>query len=248
MKHLSLSFIRANVLRKFWVVGMCWTLSGLFITGCGRTQHVEAAAVAAPACEAPVEAAATVTDPYAKFDHVVDVAGTEVGLKEMDGYKPYVIHFIYYKQDIEGDCTDGNAYFRDSNGKTVSLDEAKEKGIIADYELMKSDEMLVMYVNENRNGLSLMPAPGPGELRLNFESDIKAYSIMWSDAAMAKIGLGNEYKMIDISPDDDFDNDDVVCVKNVTYEDYFHGAFGSNVGQYYLFVNHVSNGDYSVIR
>ncbi|MBO4846369.1 MAG: hypothetical protein J5525_08675 [Lachnospiraceae bacterium] len=234
----------AEIKRRVLVCWICCALTVLSLTGCGRSQEA-CTAVAAVAEAVPVEE----TDPYKKYDHVVEVDGVEVGLKDIEGYKPYVIHFIYSTWDnTDGNATDGNAFFKDSNKQTVSLDDAKKKGIIADYELLKGDEMLVMYVKENKNGLSLMPAPGPGDLRLSFESDIEAYSVMWSDAAMAKIGLGNEYKMIDISPSVDIEEDAVVCVKEVLYETYFHGAFGANVGQYYLFVKDVKYGEYTTIK
>lgn len=234
----------AEMKKRVLVCCICSVMTVLSLAGCGRSQEA-CAPVAAVAEVAPV----VETDPYEKYDRVVEVDGVEVGLKDIEGYKPYVIHFIYSTWDnTEGNATDGNAFFKDSSKQTVSLDDAKKKGMIADYELLKSDEMLVMYVNENDNGLSLMPAPNPSGLRLNFESDIEAYSIMWCDAAMAKIGLGNEYKMIDISPSIDFEEESVVCVKEVLYETYFHGAFGSDVGQYYLFVKDVKYGEYTSIK
>lgn len=228
---------------------ICCSLSVLFLVGCGHSQ--EAAPAAAVAVEeAPVQATpVTETNNSAKYDHMIEVDGVEIGLKDIEGYKPYVIHFSYFDgKDNDGNCTHGNAYFQDPSKKVLTLDEAKEKDIIADYEVFESDEMLVLYVNENKNGLSLLPAPSPSTLRLEFEDDLHTYTVLWSDAAVAKIGLGKEYKTVDISPNSDFADDDIVCVKNVKYNDYFYGAMGSNVGRYYLFIVNVYEEEYTTIK
>lgn len=218
------------------------------VMGCGNSK--DEAPLREYVKEAKEEVLSTdVTDNNENYDHIVEVDGVEIGLKDIEGYKPYIVHFIYSKEGItDGNCTDGNAYFQDAGNNILSLDDAKQQDIIADYELHKSDEMLVLYVNENKNGLSLMPAPSPGDLRLEFEGDIDTYAVLWNSAAMEKIGLGNEYKMVDLSPSTDFDGDKIVCVKNVPYEDFFYGALGDNVGKYYLFIKSVYYGEYSLIK
>ncbi len=232
--------MRKRILAGF----ICCSLSVLSLVGCGHSQDAKSAA-AVLADESSVKETSTAEmDPYAEYDHVIEVDGVEIGLKDIEGYKPYVIDF--YNED--NNYTNGNAYFRSRQNDITSLDDAKKNGIIAEYELKKQEDMLVVYVNENENGLSLMPAPNPAILGEYFEGNIEAYALLWYNAAIEKIGAGNEYQMVDLSPDNDFTNDEFVCVKKVRYEVYLYDPNGGYSSLYYYFVQSVNAEEYTITK
>lgn len=246
-------------MKKTIIKAMILIMTMVALTGCGEALAYDdfwrkdsMAAAETTVAEVPVEETAMAVEKEEEYSHIIEVHGIEIKLKEYEGYKPFVIRFV---DDYGPEATNnGDAFFRykknrnSDNYEPISLDEAKKKDLICDYEQINNEGILIMYVNEKKTDLSLMPLPRKDVLRLEFNGDIQTYSALWADAAWKKIGLGNRYLMIDISPDKDIKEDAFVCVKRVSFNRFFYGAMGSDVGKDYLFVNSVTNESYNVIE
>lgn len=211
------------------------------LSGCGKKTSISSIPSTSNATYASKDESVSDEAESVQADYMICVDGVDVGINFYDGYKPYVFVFRSKEDEAIG-C---EAFFKtvEENRTNMSMDDAKQKEIIYDYQYDRQNGILVFYIKETEK-LNLMPITFNYEIE--FET-VDAYDFLWNDAALAKIGLGGVYHMADVFPSEEFTEDDKVCVKKVICEHYRYAPMGSNILMNFMFVVDERPMDYTEI-